>query len=102
MPEYITKQSAIDALGEEPMVWTDSEAEIQEHLDWERHREAIMALPAVDARRNGHWIAKRIGGLILNECSECGNRFRREVPLFDYCPMCGSYNGVRMVKHSEL
>lgn len=49
MDDLISRAAAIDALGERPYNWTDSEAEIAEVCAWESHKSAIENVPAVDA-----------------------------------------------------
>ena len=43
--DTISRQAAIDALGEEPPVWYDGEDEIAERNQWRRDVAAIKALP---------------------------------------------------------
>ena len=45
--DCISRQAAIDALGECPMVWTDSEAEIVAERDWQDTVEMLKSLPSV-------------------------------------------------------
>ena len=45
--DCISRQAAIDALGECPMVWTDSEAEIASERDWKDTVEMLKKLPSV-------------------------------------------------------
>lgn len=45
--DMISRQAAIDALGEEPPVWYDGEDEIAEQNQWRRDLEAIKNLPSV-------------------------------------------------------
>lgn len=44
--DCISRQEALDALGEEPLVWTDSEGEIAERSQWRRDVAAIKAVPS--------------------------------------------------------
>lgn len=44
--DAISRQAAIDALGEEPPVWYDGEDEIAERNQWRRDVAAIKALPS--------------------------------------------------------
>ena len=44
--DTISRQEALDALGEEPLVWTDSEGEIAERNQWRRDVAAIKAVPS--------------------------------------------------------
>lgn len=46
MSDLIDRQAAIDALGEEPLVWYDGEDEIAEREQWRRDVNAIKALPS--------------------------------------------------------
>ena len=48
MSDYIKKSDAIEALGERPLNWTDSESEIQEVFDYDMHLNAIKAIPSAD------------------------------------------------------
>ena len=46
MDDLISRQAAIDALGERPDVWTDSEGELAEARQWEYDVAAIKAVPS--------------------------------------------------------
>lgn len=48
MSDLISRQAAIDALGEEPPVWYDGEDELAERNQWRRDVDAIKAVPAAD------------------------------------------------------
>lgn len=52
MSGLIDRQAAIDALGEEPMVWTDSDEELATLNQWKRDRTAIEALPSAQQERD--------------------------------------------------
>ncbi len=43
--DMVSRQAAIDALGEEPPVWYDGEDELAERNQWRRDVNAIKALP---------------------------------------------------------
>ena len=45
--DLISRQAAIDALGEEPPVWYDGDDEIAERNQWRRDVKAIKNLPSV-------------------------------------------------------
>lgn len=45
---YITKQAALESLGEEPYNWNDSPEEIAELATWRACYKAIENLPGVD------------------------------------------------------
>ena len=57
MDDYIKRKDAIEALGEEPYVWSDTDAEIAEHAQWVSDVKAIEAVPAADVaeRKYGKW-----------------------------------------------
>lgn len=46
MDDMISRQAAINALGEEPPVWYDGEDELAERNQWRRDVAAIKALPS--------------------------------------------------------
>ena len=70
--DLISRQQAIDALGEEPEVWTDSDAEIAERNQWRMDVAAIKAVPSAQPET-----AKRIVG-----------KLRDGRPLWYQCDMC--------------
>lgn len=46
--EIVRRVDALEALGEEPMVWDDNDpAQIQERNDWERAVDAFNAVPCI-------------------------------------------------------
>lgn len=45
--DLISRAAAIEALGERPHNWTDSDSEIAEVCAWESHKSAIENVPAV-------------------------------------------------------
>ena len=45
----IDANALLENLGEEPMVWSDGEAEIQERNDWKRFKACVEAQDTVDA-----------------------------------------------------
>ena len=45
----IDANALLENLGEEPMVWSDGEAEIQERNDWQRFKACVEAQDTVDA-----------------------------------------------------
>lgn len=47
--DLISRADAIDALGDEPDVWNDTDAEWAERDAWVMHKVAIESLPSVDA-----------------------------------------------------
>ena len=90
--EFIEKQAAIEALGEEPEVWsTDNEWDMGAQEQWRFDHAAIKAILPADVRPvvRGRWINKeRVGfGSVEAECSNCGRRM-----IFNNawicCPWC--------------
>ena len=51
MQDLISRQAVIEALGEEPEVWTDSDAEIAERNQWRMDVAAIKAVPSAQQER---------------------------------------------------
>ena len=103
MDDLIRRQDAIDALGEPPMVWTDSDYEIGRENQYDSDVSAIQKVAAVEAERKiGHW--KRYNtyhgddtsGFVDPDwrCSECGKSANiNEWFMYDltnYCPNCGA------------
>lgn len=85
--DLIGRQAAIDALGEEPLVWNEDDAgEVTERNQWKQDVAAIKALPS--AERRGRWIA------VENDidyypfmCSEC---YETVIKRTNYCSKCGA------------
>ena len=94
--DLISRRAAIDALGEEPLVWCDGEDEIAERNQWKCDIEAIEQLPPIQPKR-GRW-EMRIDERFV-ECSECGLMTTRNelkgIAVFgknepNFCPNCGA------------
>lgn len=52
--EIIRRADALEALGEEPMVWCeDDPAQVQEHNDWEYMIDVINAIPCMSFQLHG-------------------------------------------------
>lgn len=82
MSDLISRQAAIEALGEEPEVWTDSDAEIAERNQWRMDVAAIEALPSAQPeRKRGKWGAD-------GECPFCG--YLRQWDDDNFCANCGA------------
>ena len=47
--DLISRKAAIDALGEEPLCWNNTIAEVQEWIDWKYHVNAIKSIPTIPA-----------------------------------------------------
>lgn len=80
--ELIRRCDALEALGEEPLVWNDSIEEIAEWRQWRRDAAAIKAVPALI----------RIPLLTCKDCEywetgwSCGGALH-------YCPMVDGIHG---------
>lgn len=90
MGDLISRQDAIDALGEEPEVWySDDDIGNGMRTQWGCDREAIEALPS--AQQKGKWIYLYDGNY---KCSECGAWWTcEETPVnsgMNFCPNCGA------------
>lgn len=92
MSDLISRQDAIDALGEEPLVWYDGEDEIAERNQWRRDKAAIESLPSAEPRKKGKWIDSRDVSWMCSECGKWLDVLQGDVKM-NFCPNCGSYNG---------
>ena len=78
MVEYIDRQAAIDALGEEPEIWCETDEEAATRSQWEMDKAAIESVQPADVRPviHGRWV--KVGGFFTPggdpvwQCSECG------------------------------
>ena len=115
MDDLISRQAAIEALGDMPMSWADTDAEIQAQEDWKQHREALLNLPTADLSeycdklwktayergkaeahpKKGKWIAERLmttsayNNYQVLRCSICGHSEVWQMGR-NYCPNCGA------------
>ena len=75
MPRLIDADALLRDIGEEPMNWTDTQAEVQEYVDWKRTVATINSAPTIDA-------------VEVVRCKEC--RFGRiDYWLGETCIVCG-------------
>lgn len=103
--DLISRQAAIEALGEEPLVWCDGEDEIAEREQWRRDVDAVKALPSAQPeRKTGKRINKTVQNMLKGDvkdvriCSECNAMYFRSYGIDDgcilcipnYCPNCGT------------
>lgn len=95
--DTINRQEAIDALGMEPMAYTEYEQGL--HDKWIDAKENIEALSSAQPQRmRGRWINEQlipddITGHVYGECSICG-----KLRIVDnFCPNCGA--DMRKVKN---
>ena len=78
--DLISRQEAIDALGEKPLAWTEGEYELGLQRQWESDVEAIKALPSAQEKQRG---------LVGWRCPVCG---RGLSPFESVCP-CNNGKG---------
>lgn len=94
MDDLISRQAAIDALGERPMVWTDSDYEIAQRNQWDLDKLAIETVPSAQERKKGKWIHDGYDFPHGNDwihCSICGKRgINVPADLTNFCPNCGA------------
>lgn len=82
--DLISRADAIEALGEEPEVWTDTEEEWAYRNAWVEHISAIKSLPSAEPK-TGEW--DDIGGFIRWGCPFCHHAYESRS---NYCPNCGA------------
>lgn len=91
MTEYIEREAALRACGDEPLNWNDTDAELQEVADWKSYRNAIIAIPAADVQPvvRGEW---RLYSPFTDtyECNNCGYQVIDESFCTNFCPDCGA------------
>ena len=98
MSDLISRQDAIEALGEKPVGETDWDLGCINQWEWDT--EILRTLPSAEPeRKKGRWEVQPSTGddrpFIFWKCSECGNviyseteRVRRE--LYAFCGRCGA------------
>lgn len=90
MNDLIRRKDAIDALGEEPIVWDEWKDEYNKGMRtlWAVAKRDIESLPSIDAVpvKHGRW--KYISFLTV-ECSECKTQIH-DLEYSNFCPNCGA------------
>ncbi len=105
MDDLIRRQDAIDALGERPMVWMDSDYEIAQRNQYDMDKLAIETVPSAQPEqtaceycnedsdgyvkpleKNAHAFIRF--GMNVWEMSLSAKGWHNEVKI-NYCPMCG-------------
>lgn len=100
MADLISRQAAIDALGERPIVWTNDDdygIGVRNQYDWDLR--AIKTVPPVDAvpAVHGKWVDDKG----LYRCSSCNHLWselwwtencpiERMLKIMPFCPNCGA------------
>ena len=96
MSDLISRQAAIDAIGERPMVWVGSDYELGARNQYDADVLALETVPSAQPeRKKGKWIRhdeiKNVYGGICIECSECGEKYVVQHILDEkYCRNCGA------------
>ena len=85
--DIISRQDAIDALGERPMVWAESDYELGARNQYDADVLALETLPSAE-RKKGRWITKSTNGEMFDVCSACG--YVEWDDSHNYCPNCGA------------
>ena len=96
MSDLIRREDAIEALGEEPYVWTDDDEFAKgERSQWIADVSAIKAVPSAD-RPQGEWKPlDRTWGRETWYCTNCEDAVvdmptYMGIALYKYCPNCGA------------
>ena len=73
MNDLISRQEAIDALGEEPIIWRNTLEEITARTQWRQDREAILSVPSTQ---------------LVIRCKDCKHRFTEgENVIYNVCEL---------------
>lgn len=91
MAEFIEKQAAIDALGEEPVKWIDAEFDLGTQDQWRLDVKAIKAVPPADVRPvvRSQWKKNDNG---TYSCERCHSWIpKQQWHYANYCLYCGAY-----------
>ena len=89
MSDLISRQAAIDALGERPMVLTGGDYELGKQEQYVRDLLAIENVPSAQPRpKTGHWIYDG-DQIICNRCFKAFGFISLKLTS-NYCPNCGA------------
>lgn len=96
-PDCISRQAAINALGEEPMVWIGSDYELAQKNQWNLDKLAIETVPSAQPERKSviyYGDGYADGAIVYDEaeCPSCGRVYDQEdfhVWGAPFCPHCG-------------
>lgn len=94
--DLISRQAAIDALGEKPLAWTEGEYELGLQNQWQSDVDALNDLPSAQPeRKKGKWIPQdhnKTNGIASTlvyyypKCSVCGHCDN----YTNFCSNCGA------------
>lgn len=97
MNDLISRQAAIDALGERPHLWGDCDYNWGRVKQYESDKEAIETVPsAPQCRENihGEWLMSDESKLRPYMCSNCGCLYDVDTVMgkivWQFCPNCGA------------
>lgn len=95
MNDYISRQEVINAIGERPMTWTDSDYELGTVGQYDHDRLAIERVPSADVKKieHGYWIYHTSELFPADSTMECSVCHEHESVLLmhdNYCPNCGA------------
>jgi len=100
MNDSISRQAAIDALGERPMVWTGSDYELGARNQYDADVLALETVPSAQPeRKRGKWIyGEDEYGIDGYHCDKCGffvpwdyaHKFISYIADYNFCPSCGA------------
>lgn len=90
MSDYISREKAINALGEQPLNWDDSEVSIAERAMWEEHKTAIENIPSENVKPvvYGKRVEQKYTTISITKSRKINNKK-------NYCSICGKSNGRR-------
>ena len=93
--DTISRQAAIEALGEKPLAWTEGEYELGLQNQWQSDVDALNGLPSAQPeRKTGHWIKTARWGRVYY-CDQCRNYLDFDGVNVgrgstNFCPNCGA------------
>ena len=96
--DAISRQTAINSLGEQPLNWTDERYEKQAVEDWLDTKKMLQELPSIQPKvKTGHWATQNIHNCHTDfKCSVCGythnfmHLYGEPTADYNYCPNCGA------------
>ena len=92
MSDLISRQAAIDALGERPVVWDEwtNEYSLGQRNQYDSDLLAIETVPTIDPVKRGRWEHRMLTSYpakAICVCNLCWQVMDRE---YFYCPHCGA------------
>lgn len=95
MNDLISRQAAIDALGEEPLVWDENDDyDVATRNQWRYDVECIKEVPTAEPERKGEWIVyydEECPQDGIFKCPICGQIISVDTPIpLNFCPNCGT------------